>query len=156
MQSEPDAFNPKRHFIALSEYTQQMAMDLKTDLYNKELRGDIAVASFVSRDDSMRTTNPLGNELAEYFINDLANLGLPVSDLNVTGTVDVVSTGSYAFSNAQYDTLLTTNVAYVLTGTMIKTSGGIMVNARLIDLDSKQVLASSAKLFPPMLINSMQ
>ena len=150
-----DAYNPKRHFVGLNEYTQQMAMGLKDDLYNKKLKGDIAVASFVSRDDSLRTSNPLGNELAEYFINDLANLGLPVSDINVTGTIDVEPAGSFAFSRSQNDVIRNTNIAYVLTGTMLRTSSGVMVNARLIELKSKQVVASSGKLFPPMLVNDL-
>ncbi|WP_068379923.1 FlgO family outer membrane protein [Paraglaciecola hydrolytica] len=152
VKQDASLFTPKLHFVQLNEYTQQMVMDLNSSLNNTVFKGTIAVASFVFRDESLRTTNNLGNELAEYFINDLQNIGLQVSDLSVTGTLDITDKGSFAFSRQQGDIFNYTEVEYVLTGTMIKTVNGLRVNARIIELSNKNVIASSSKIIPDILL----
>jgi TolB-like protein len=155
VKQDSSLFSPNLFFVQLNEYTQQMVMDLNTSLRNKQINGAIIVASFVFRDESLRSTNRLGNELAEYFINDLHNVGLQVSDLNVTGTLDLTDKGSFAFSRRQDDIFNYTDAAYILTGTMMKTSNGVMVNARVIELSNKNVVASSSKIIPDILLTEL-
>ena len=155
VKQDASLFYPKLHIVQLNEYTQQMAMDLSADLLNADLKGAIVVASFVFRDETLSMTNSFGNELAEYFINDLQNIGLQVSDINVTGTLDSTDKGTFAFSRYQYDMFRDTDIAYVLTGTMVKTMNGLMVNARIIELKNKNIVASCSKIIPDILLAQM-
>lgn len=137
----------------LSEYTEQMAMDLGQHLAQQRLEFPIGVASFVYLDPSLKNTNAFGNQLAEYFINELQNLGFTVSDHKITGNIEVTSKGDFAFSRNIMELQQIQNIGYVLTGTMISTDKGFIVNARVVGLNSHRVIASTSKLFPSLIFN---
>jgi TolB-like protein len=46
------------------------------------------------------------------------------------------------------------NIGYVLTGTMLKNSRGLVVNARIINFKTNAVVASSSKFLPNIVINN--
>ena len=143
------------HFQLLSDYTEQMAMALKKDTRTKDIEDSIVVASFVYLDDNLKTTSPLGNQLAEYFINDLQEIGLPVSDHKLTAGLNVTSQGDFSLSRNIEELNPELEIGYVLTGTMIKNERGMVVNVRLIHRESNRVFASTSKLLPNLLINDV-
>lgn len=148
-------FSTDLHFQVLGEYTEQMATDLQHDLNDIVIDGPIVVASFVYLDSSLQTSGQLGNQLAEYFINDLQQIGLPVSDHKLTGTLNVNSKGDFVFSRDANQIWDPIDIGYVFAGTMHKNSRGVMVNARLMNFKTKGVLASASKLIPNILLDGM-
>jgi TolB-like protein len=144
--------NNNLHFNMLGEYTEQMAVELERDVYSLQIDEAIAVASFVHLDTSLRNTNALGIQLAESFINELQQIGLPVIDHKLMGVLDINDKGDFAFSRNMSDLYNEINIGYVLTGTMLRNSRGILVNARLIDYKTNVVIASSSKLLPTLLV----
>jgi len=153
--ADPAMFKPSIHFKALNDYTQQMAMDLKKDLQNIHMKGPIAVASFVYHDKTLRQTNQVGNDISEFFINDLQKLGIPVSEHNLAEYFERTDKGDFVLSRQQTEILENSDAAYVLTGTMMKVGHGLMINARIIDLDNKHIVATSSKVLPPLLTQGM-
>jgi TolB-like protein len=143
------------HFNGLGEYTQQMAADLQNDVSDIEVDTPIVVASFVHLDSSLQNTNTLGIQLAEFFINDLQQIGLPVADHKLMGTLDVNAKGDFAFSRDMEQFYNYVDIGYVLTGTMIKNSRGLIVNARLINYKTNVVVASSSKFLPNIVVNGL-
>lgn len=140
------------HFNLLNDYVEQMAMDLRQDLADAKTLFPIAVASFVHFDSTLDNADVLGNQIAEYFITELRDMGLTVNDHKITGNITVTRKGDFAFSRDASMLKSIQNVGYVLTGTMTKQMNGVMINARVVGLDSNMVVASTSKLIPNVVL----
>lgn len=143
-------FQSQRSFQTINEYTEQMVYRLHQKLSTQKITHSIVVPPFVSLT-AIGSSNPnLAIDLAEAFIIDMQNIGLPAAELLVANTsVDY---------QADYLTYLEESsgngdIGYVLKGTMRKTVNGIMIYARVIEIESKKVIASTSKLLPLYLIN---
>lgn len=154
-KSESTLFNVNLHFNRLSEYTEQMAADLQNDVRGMQVEQTIVVASFVHLDSTLQTTDALGIQLAESFINDLQQIGLPVADHKLMGVLNVNEKGDFAFSRDTGQFYNEVNIGYVLTGTMQKKSKGLVVNARLINYTTNKVIASASKFLPNVVVNNL-
>jgi TolB-like protein len=154
-ESLPSLPSTELHFNMLGEYTEQMAADLQNDVRGIQVNELIVVASFVHLNSSLQTTDTLGNQLAEYFINDLQQIGLPVADHKLMGVLDVNDKGDFAFSRDMGQFYNNVNIGYVLTGTMLKNSRGLVVNARIINFKTNAVVASSSKFLPDIVVNGL-
>jgi TolB-like protein len=146
-------FNPMRHNLSLSNYVEQMALDLvDTMTYEDEMH--IAVASFVEFDNNLRSTNQLGNQLSETFIHQLQKFGYGVVDFKTANSITVTANGDFSFSRELKRLAQKKVASHVLSGTMIYRSTGVEVNARIVDIESKQVIATSSKLVPSYVLQS--
>ena len=142
-------FQSARSFQTINEYTEQMVYRLHQKLSSKKIEKSIVVPPFVSLS-AIGTSNPnLAIDLAEAFIINMQNIGLPTAEL-LLANISIDHKTDYAIyleeSSGNGD------IGYVLKGTMRKTSNGIMIYARVIDIESKKVIASVAKLLPLYLI----
>lgn len=154
-ESHPSLFSTDLHFNRLDEYTEQMAAELQKDVQGMQVNESIVVASFVSLDSSLQNTNVLGIQLAESFINELQQIGLPVSDHKLMSALDVNDKGDFAFSRDMKKSNDDLDIGYVLTGTMLKNSRGMFVNARLINFKTNTVAASTSKFLPNIVISNL-
>lgn len=154
-ESHPSLFTTDLHFNRLDEYTEQMAAELQKDVQGMQVDESIVVASFVNLDSSLQNTNVLGIQLAESFINELQQIGFPVSDHKLMGALDVNDKGDFAFSRDMSKSNNDVNIGYVLTGTMLKNSRGMFVNARLINFKTNAVAASTSKFLPNIVIGNL-
>jgi TolB-like protein len=152
--SDVSSYNAGLHFNGLGEYTEQMATDIQHDLKDTVIEGSVVVASFVYLDSSLQSSGYLGNQLAEYFINDLQQIGLPVSDHKLTG-LTMNSKGDFVFSRNINQIQDPIDIDYVFSGTMHKNNRGVIINARLMDFNTKGVIASSSKFIPNLLLEGM-
>ena len=139
----------------LSEYTEQMAADLRNDVRGMQLTPPLVVASFVNLDSSLQNTNTLGTQIAESFINQLQQMGLPVSEHRISAKLNINEQGDFAFSRNPDQIAPQLNTGHVLTGTMIKNNQGVLVNARIINLESNTVVASASKFVPNIVITNL-
>jgi len=136
------------HFQLLSDYTEQMAADLQKDLAGKKIRDRIVVASFVHLDANLRSSNRLGNQLAEFFIHDLQEIGLPVSEHRLAEELTMNAAGDFALTRSGDALKFGRGVGYVLVGTLVENNRGLVVNTRLVSTRTKEVMASASKLLP--------
>ncbi len=146
---DPSLFKSKVNFVLLTEYIEQMAMDLEKTLAGN-IYGGVAVASFVELDSTLKRTNLLGNQVSEFFITELRKVGLPVSDYKATGYIQVTPSGDFAMSRKVYELKNNLNVNYVLTGTLVENERGTVVNARIVSLSSNRVVATASRLIPSL------
>jgi TolB-like protein len=107
----------------------------------------IAVASFVDIKD-LESTNWLGNQIAESFIHELQRHGMIVVDYKTTGHIRVTKEGDYVFSRDWKELPERQIIDYVVAGTMVEQEGGVMINARMIGLQSRVVVATSQSFVP--------
>lgn len=141
-----------KHFARIKDYAEQLSMDLLETIQPGQVRGPIAVTSFVNFDQTLNSTDPLGNQLAESMLHELRQLGLPLVDFKSTDYVKVTSQGDLAFSREAREIAKRQHINYVLSGTMIKNARGVVVQARLVQLGSNQVKASAKSFIPNMLL----
>lgn len=151
VQTDPTLFKTDLNFQLLSEYTEQMAADLQQDLAGVTIEEPIFVTSFVYFDSTLQQTSLLGNQLAEFFINDLQQIGLPVSDHKVTGRLVVNADGDFALSRDKTESRSTMKNGYGLIGTLVENERGTIVNARIVHFRTKKVIASASKFLPNIL-----
>jgi len=141
------------NFKLISDYVEQMVMDMQKSLSGQKIHYPVAVASFVNLDSSLNNTNPLGNQIAEAFITELQKAGVPVVDHRITGAIKVTQNGDFVFSRNSNEYKSTQKIGYVVSGTMIKSDNGIIINARIVGLKSNLIIASSKMVLPNLLVN---
>ena len=152
---DPTLFSSNVNFNLLSDYVAQMTMDLHDDLKRMHMTHSVTVASFVELDPSLKNTNRLGNQIAESFINELQQFGIPVNDNKVTGYIEMTEAGDFAFSRNVGELEWKENIGYVLSGTMLRNDKGIVINARIVGLTSNKVIASTSKLIPNIMLSAI-
>jgi TolB-like protein len=125
----------------LSDYAADLALQLLSSMQYQTPKHTIAIASFVHFDQSLNKTNALGNQLSEHMYFQLQRLGISVADVKVSRQIRLGARGDSVMRRGPY--LHFEQQAHcVLTGTMLRDSAGVVVNARVIHLQSKTVLAS--------------
>ena len=111
----------------------------------------VAVASFVNLDD-LESTHWLGNQLSESLIYELQHHGLKVVDFKTTGNIRVTKNGDFVQSRDWQQLPSRQIIDYIVTGTMAKQDGGVMVNARIIGMKSHIVVATSQAYIPDWVV----
>ena len=111
----------------------------------------IAVTSFVNLDD-LSTTNWLGQTLAESFINELTIRRIPVIDYKTTGSISVTGQGDFVFTRDWKKLRSQLPVSRILTGTMSRNSEGVIVNIRIINMESSFVESTAQAIIPNHLL----
>ncbi|MFT6528844.1 MAG: TolB-like protein [Psychrosphaera sp.] len=152
---DPSLFNSNLDFQLLKDYVEVMAMNLKQQSDPNGIRNLVAVTSFVQLDSTLKNTNLLGNQLSEHFISELRNVGIPVADYKVTGSIQVTPKGDLAMSREFAELNQNLNIGYVLTGTLIRNERGIIISARIVSVSNNQVIASTSKLLPNLIADRL-
>ncbi|WP_448567988.1 FlgO family outer membrane protein [Thalassotalea ganghwensis] len=146
---QSDYFSPSTNFQQLGEYTEQMVYVIFDKLSVQSLEKTIAVPPFITWVPEMVVNGPLNVELAELFIADMQNIGLPVAENVLTYADTSVNTD---FLNTIPYIQVNDDIGYVLKGTIRKNQQGITVYAKVIDVESKAVIAATSKLIPHYMI----
>jgi TolB-like protein len=144
-QSEIDSYRLPKH--AINDVVKGLAYQmLKSSSFVND-KTPVAVTSFVSLSD-LESTNWLGNQLAENFIFELQHHGLIVIDYKTTGAIRVTKQGDFVFSRDWQELPDKQVIDYIVTGTMHQQEEGILVNARMIGMQSHVVVASAQSFIP--------
>ena len=149
-------FTPLQHHKTLSNYVEQMALDLVDTLEfesDTDTNINIAVTTLVDLDSSLTKSNQLGNQISETLIHQLQKFGYGVVDFKTTQTIDVNSRGDFAFSRDIEKLSEEQMASHVLAGTLIYRRDAVVVNTRVINAHTKKIVASSRKLIPIYVLN---
>jgi TolB-like protein len=96
----------------------------------------------------MNETNWLGNTVSESFMYQMQQRGFTVVDYKSTGAIKVTPNGDFSLSRNWKELAGQQPVDYVLTGTMLRQGAGLLVNARIIGMRSRVVIASAQGFLP--------
>lgn len=149
-------FRPSFSHKSLEDYAAQLSMQLLKNSAGMKKDDLIGVASFVRLDRSLQRTNILGNQLAEYFVSEIQQFGLAVVDFKMTGAVQVTQRGDFIFSRDSLELAQDMKMDHMLSGTMIDKPKGVHINARIISVDNKRVVASASVLIPHFIAQSLR
>ncbi|MCY7296568.1 FlgO family outer membrane protein [Alteromonas sp. a30] len=150
----PNSYKPKYSHKTVDDYAEQITMQLMQQARYLNAGSRIGVASFVAFDRTLQSTDALGNQLAESFIKEIQAYGLPVVDFKMMNGIEVRRDGDIVFSRKTRD-LSKVEVDYVLSGTMHKNEKGVRVNARIVSLDKKTVVATARGFIPHFVVNEV-
>jgi len=139
----------------IADFTERLAYGLMKK--NREIlwNGNVAIASFVNLDDTLKQGNPLGNLISENLLGDMQTYGVPVLDVHMKGFLNIDDTGDYIFSRDSDEIIYNENIKYVLSGVMIRVERGVKVNSRIMELNTQKIISSSSVLIPNYLIDMM-
>lgn len=146
-------FNPNKHHKSLVNYVEQMALDLTDTMQVVPQDAAIAVTSFVDLDASLTTASQLGNQLSETFIHQLQKFGYSAVDFKTANLITVNKQGDFAFTRNTRKLAGTNIASHVLSGTLIYRADGVVVNARVINIENKRLAASSRTFIPLYVLN---
>ncbi len=148
-RGEIDSFNLPKH--AINDVVKGLAYQMLESSSFVNPKTPIAVASFVNLKD-LETTNWLGNQISENFVHELQRHGLVVIDFKTTGHIRVTADGDYVFSRDWKELPERQIIDYVVTGTMMEQESGILVNARMIGMQSRVVVATAQSFIPSWVV----
>jgi len=150
-KSEIDSYNLPKH--AINDLVKGLAYQMLANSSFVNANTPVAVASFVNLED-LESTNWLGNQLAESFVHELQSHGLVIIDYKATGHIRVTKAGDYVFSRDWKELPERQIIDYVVTGTMMEQEDGIIVNARMIGIQSHVVVATGQSFIPKWVVGA--
>jgi TolB-like protein len=138
---------------SINQYVKVLMQDLVSNLHHFNSSTPVAVVSFVMLDSDYNKSTLLGKQIAESLIHEVHNFGIPVIDFKTTGFVRVTSQGDFAFSKNNEELSSELAAQYIIGGTMLKHKDGYLINARIVGVQSKTVVASAQSLIPNDVVN---
>lgn len=148
-KKEIDSYSLPRH--AINDVVKGLAYQMLESSSFVNPKTPVAVASFVDLK-NLESTNWLGNQLAESFVHEMQRHGLVVIDFKTTGHIRVTEEGDYVFSRDWKELPERQIIDYVVTGTMMQQEAGILVNARMIGMQSRVVVATAQSFIPAWVV----
>ena len=140
------SFNGEKSLI-LTEVVSKMADQLLYNFPRRYYSEAIALTSMVDLND-LRVTNWLGQTISEQFIHELHIRNLHVIDFKLTGNIQLTEQGEFALTRDWKRLNKNVEVQRILTGTMSRNEEGIIVNARIVNVDSNRVESTSSAFIP--------
>lgn len=111
----------------------------------------VAVTSFVDTD-TYENAGYLGRALGEFFIHELDRRKIPVMEFKVTGNLSVSKDGDFVFSRDWKKLASKARVRHVLAGTLNRNSKGVVLVARVVDMQTSVVVGSATGFIPYYLL----
>ncbi|MDM7860321.1 FlgO family outer membrane protein [Alteromonas sp. ASW11-36] len=148
----PTLYETQRTHKSLRDYAAQLAMALMDRAIRLNPDDLIGVVSFVDFDDELTNSNPVGNQLSEYFIGEIQQFGVSVVDFKVTESIQVGPRGDFALSRDAEHLVDQLAMDHILTGTLIYRSQGVSVNARIVELETRRVVATANVMIPDFIV----
>ncbi|RVU34536.1 hypothetical protein EOE67_14930 [Rheinheimera riviphila] len=142
--------------VNVNHYVQGMMHDLVANLDMVKQGMIIGVTSFVYLDGAYDQTDLFGNQLSEGFMHEIHQFGLDVVDFKTTDYIRVTPKGDFVFSRDFMELREEQPIEYVLGGTLVQHQGGTLVNARIVSVASKKVLASAQSFVPQHVVSAIQ
>ncbi len=148
-------FSPTVTHKRLNDYAEQLAMSLVANARGLKRDHLVGVASFVRLSESLEETTIVGNQLAEYLMGELQSYGVAVVDFKLANNVSVTPHGDLALSRNGEKLAQSLSMDHIVTGTMIEDQRGVRVNARIIAVDTQQLVASAQLYIPAFMVQSV-
>lgn len=138
--------NPKLKNI--NNYASGIMQDLLSNLQYVGPSTPVAVADFVMLDSDFNSSNLIGQQLSQAFIHEVHKLGVPVVDYKLTDYIRVSPQGDLALTKDFLELNADLPIKYILTGTLLDDGDNTIVNARIVGVESKAVVASAQGVLP--------
>jgi TolB-like protein len=143
-----DAFEGQVLTNDINFYMRGLMQDLVSNLQYVNSQTPIAVTSFAFLDSDLQNSSLLGNQIAESLMHEIHKVGIPVLDFKITDSLRITQQGDFISSRDFNDLTSDIPIRYIVTGNLVKHQGGYLVNARVVGISSKAVVASAQSFIP--------
>lgn len=147
--------NRSQSIKGINYYVRGLMQELVGNLQYVNASTPVAVTNFVFLDGSFENSDLIGKQLSESFIHEVHKFGIPVLDFKATDYIRVSNNGDFVLSRDFIELNNDLPIRYVVAGTLVKHLAGYLVNARIVGIDSKAVVASAQGFIPSSVINSL-
>lgn len=151
----PASYKPEPA-ITVNHYVQSMMHDLAANLEVLSTTFSLGVTSFVYLDGDYQQGDLLGNQLSEAFMHEATQFGIAVTDFKTTDYIRVTPTGDFTFSRDFLELTQQYPIGVVLGGTIVRHQGGVLVNARMVNVNDKKVLATAQTFIPQNVVQALK
>lgn len=141
--------------LTINEYARALVHELMSNHRAADDNGLVGVTDFAYVDTALDQGSVLSNHLSEAIMYDLHKFGVAVLDYKVTDYIRVTASGDFALSRDFNELGNTQPIRYVVTGTMTAHKQGVLVNARLIRIDNKQVISAARTFMPQQVVSAL-
>ena len=139
LQVDPGVINKYTQFLA-----EQIARN--RDTYNIS-NNPVAITSFVNLE-NLKHTNKLGELLADNMIHEMQIRGFRITDFKSMPAIQVSKMGDFVRSREARELRSEHNINLVLSGTYTNHEGGVIVNARMINIANGMVVSTAQTNIP--------
>jgi TolB-like protein len=147
--------NQARHNKDINYYVRGLMQQLVGNMQYVNTSTPVAITSFVMLDSDYQRSDILGKQIAESFIHEVHKFGIPVLDFKTTEYIRVTPQGDFILSKDYLELEGDLPIKYVVAGTMTQQLNGMLINARVIGLESKAVVASAQGFLPTAIVNGL-
>ncbi|KKL02423.1 hypothetical protein EIK76_03920 [Rheinheimera mesophila] len=151
----PASYKPEPA-VTVNHYVQSMMHDLAANLEVLSTTFSLGVTSFVYLDGDYQQGDLLGNQLSEAFMHEATQFGIAVTDFKTTDYIRVTPTGDFTFSRDFLELTQQYPISVVLGGTLVRHQSGVLVNARMINVNDKKVLATAQTFIPQNVVQALK
>jgi len=144
-KGEIGSYNRPKH--AINDVVKGLAYQMLESGAFVNASTPVVVAFFVNLKD-LETTNWILNQTVENFVYELQRHGLVAIHFKATGHIRVTKEGDYVSSRDWKELPERQVIDDVVAGTMREQEDGVLVNARMLGIQS-QVVVATAKSFIP-------
>ena len=141
--------------LTINEYARALVHELMSNHRAADDNGLVGVTDFAYVDTALDQGSVLSNHLSEAIMYDLHKFGVAVLDYKVTDYIRVTASGDFALSRDFNELGNSQPIRYVVTGTMTAHKQGVLVNARLIRIDNKQVISAARTFMPQQVVSAL-
>ncbi|WP_218355345.1 FlgO family outer membrane protein [Alteromonas lipotrueiana] len=138
----------------LYDYADQLAMKLMASASGLKT-AKIGITSFVRLNASLQQTTVLGNQLAEYLMVGLQDYGVSVIEYKLAPSLAVTPYGDIALTRDARMLKTSASIDHILTGTLVEMPRGVQVNARIVAIETGQLVAATSLQIPAFMVTSL-
>ena len=153
--AEPAMYMRQQPLVTVNEYARNLVHELMALHQAVEDDAYIGVTDLAYVDTDLLQGSILSNHLSEAIIYDLHKFGAKVVDFKVTDYVRVTENGDFALSRDFTELTASQPIKYVVTGTLTKHKLGVLVNARLVQINNKRVISAARSFIPANVVQAV-
>lgn len=139
----------------VNDYSRNIVHELMEQHLALEDNAMVAVTDLSYTDSSLDQGSLFSHHFSEAIIYDLHRFGVAVLDYKATDYIRVTPEGDFVLSRNFEELKAELPIKYVVTGTMTKHRQGLLVNARLIEIDSKRVISAARTFVPEHVVRAL-
>jgi len=144
----------------IHQHVTRLANSLFSSAKNINLDQSVAVGTFLPvsliSDESMLEQRHIGLQIQESFITLGSQAGLKIIEYKTMSSIKIQKGTDVMLSRNTQNLHSGINAQYFLTGTYSEQDDGLVVNARLIELSSQNVVAAATDYIPTVTLKSKE
>jgi TolB-like protein len=126
----------------INNTAKTLAEQLTINKDYSNIKTPIGIASFVCLD-NYNNAERFGNILSENLVHEMQVQGYRVIDFKTKDSIRVDANGDFVLSRNAKELSSVATINFVITGTITRYKGGVMINARMIQLGTNVVMSTA-------------